>query len=523
MADTDAAVPADEGMIMLHPGLPLEWMQAAALAMGALALWSLIAPLPAGAARTGKLGFASVGGRVLHAVLGHRAPLLALRVASAALFVLVVVAGFFGSDIPERNAATVLVWNLWWPLVVLAVLFAGTAWCAICPWDALAGWLVRRRLWRRVVPPPGLHRRVPRALRNVWLALALFLLLTWLEIGFGVTARPAVTAALALVLLVLATAFLLLYERKAFCRYACPVGRTLGCYSRLAAVAVRPVTQAVCDGCRTLECFNGSREIEPCPTHLTVGRFSENTFCLSCGNCVQSCPHGNVTWRLRSPAAEARELARPPADVAWFMLALLGVTGFHGLTMLPQWGEWTADVVQVLGGRGQRLAIFTLGMAVAVALPAALYAAAVALTRLTGAHAVPYRELFARYAFVALPLAFAYHLAHNFGHLARESVELGALFANPLGRGLAPRTMAEVHERMADPLLPDAALFSLQAALLVGGCWLALYVLRHQAVVTGGGLRGEMRGWRLWPLAGFALAASACSLWLMGQDMEMRF
>ena len=48
MADTDAAVPADEGMIMLHPGLPLEWMQAAALAMGALALWSLIAPLPAG-------------------------------------------------------------------------------------------------------------------------------------------------------------------------------------------------------------------------------------------------------------------------------------------------------------------------------------------------------------------------------------------------------------------------------------------------------------------------------------------
>ncbi len=118
-----------------------------------------------------------------------------------------------------------------------------------------------------------------------------------------------------------------------------PLGNTLGFYARLAPIAIRPKDEETCLNCKTLECYHGSETVEPCPTHLTIGKFSQNTFCLSCGNCVLSCPKKNVTWNLRTMGSEAADDARPLWDGAWFMLGLLGITSFHGLTMLPYWSD----------------------------------------------------------------------------------------------------------------------------------------------------------------------------------------
>ncbi len=44
-------------------------------------------------------------------------------------------------------------------------------------------------------------------------------------------------------------------------------------------------------------------------------------------------------------------------------------------------------------------------------------------------------------AFAALPLAFAYHIAHNINHLVLENRGLGDILNNPLGRGdIAPKS-----------------------------------------------------------------------------------
>jgi ferredoxin len=511
------------GMVMLHPGLPQTWIASAAVAMLAIAVWSLFAPLPRATA-SGAIDLAAlpVVGVVVRFINRGPYPLLAGKIVSVALFLLLIVAGLFGTSYPERNLATAFVWNLWWPLVVVSVLFLGTAWCAICPWDELANWIVRRRGWRRADPHPGLNLRVPRYLHKVWLALLMFLALTWFEIGFGITTLPVATAVMALAMLVLAAGFLLVFERKAFCRYACPVGRTLGYYARLAPVAVRPVTQTTCDSCKTLECYNGSREIEPCPAHLVVGRFSQNTFCLSCGNCMQSCPHGNVTWWLRSPGSETQDLARPQWDGAWFMLALLSITTFHGLTMMPFWGEWVSVIARVIGESGRPLASFTLAMTGSFALPVLIYGACVGALHLAARDASSYRARFAAFSFVALPLAFAYHLAHNLDHLSRESSDVFSLLLNPLGRGAGPLTMAERHEQMMAPLFPDEAMFTVQAALMVLGFWLAVQIVRHRGRdrLAGG---TTLRGWRLLPMLAFIAAITAMNLWLMAQDMEMRF
>lgn len=515
-ADSTSTLCTTAGSV-LHPGLPSAWAAAAFLLMVLLAAPGL---------RPGSVSEKSFRGRSL-ASLPLLGPLLrrvtaqpwllaGLRVFSVAVFLLVIAAGLFGTPLPERNLATVLTWTFWWTGVVLAVLLLGSAWCAVCPWDALAAWLVRRRLWQRGAPHTSLSLPFPAWARNLWPALAMFVGLTWLELGVGVTTSPYATAVLGLLMVLLATASLALFERKGFCRYVCPIGRTLGSYSTVVPVALRPVDPDVCARCTTLECYHGNAQVEPCPTHLVIGRTRQNQHCTSCGACTQSCPHDNISWHTRPLADEAMHHTRAHGDGAWFVLGLVALTSFHGITMLPYWEGWMVQTGRLLGDSGQLLRSFSLGMALSLALPVALFATVIWLTRRLGAVDLPYRRLFNHLALATLPLAFAYHLAHNLSHLLRESRGALTVFANPFGNATQPLSLAERHVRML-PLIPAPWLYGLQIVLLVLGLWLAIRVLRQRAARLG--LAGGMV--RL-PLLAFLLGVSALNLWLLCQPMVMR-
>jgi len=509
-------------MIMTHPGLPAIWGMVVIGGMIILTLWAVIAPLP-GSASAAVYSLARapmVRGLVRHLVSSPKI-LLGLKAVFAALFLLVIYAGLFGNPIPERNIATVLTWNLWWAGLIFSVFFLGTAWCAVCPWDTLAQWLVRRRLWKRAEPNNSLNLRVPRVLRTIWPALLLFIALTWLELGLGITTDPYATAAVSLLMVVLATVSLAIFERKAFCRYFCPVGRTVGLYSQLAPVELRPIDTQTCADCKTLDCYHGDSETEPCPTWLVMGRLKQNSYCTSCGNCVRSCPHDNVAWRLRSPSVEAVQDARPRHDEAWFMIGLLALTGFHGLSMMSFWETWMSSLARVLNDSGRLLESFTVGMFGSMAVVVLVYALFVWLTRQLVSGTVPFRRLFMNLAFVALPLAFAYHMAHNLNHLAREGVGAGAVFRNPLGTDMAPLSTMEKHARHFDMLISQDTLFAVQAGLMVFGFWIAVQIVRHRgrALLAAGGHSG---GWRLAPMLGFVVLITGFHLWLLSQPMIMR-
>jgi len=508
--------------IMTHRGLPWAWAAVVFAFMGLYGLWAVLAPPSRPVeARFYRLAGTPMLGRWAHVMMASPWPQLVLKLALVALFLLVIVAGLFGTPLAEFNLTTVLTWNLWWAGVVISVFFLGTAWCGVCPWDALACWLVRRRLWRRGVPGNGLNLKVPPWLRNVLPALLLFIGLSWLELGVGVTTSPFATALFALLMVVLATLSLAIFERKAFCRYFCPVGRTLGFYAQLAPVELRPTDAQICAECVTLDCYHGNQEIEPCPTHLVMGRLKQNTYCTSCGACIRSCPHDNIGWRLRPMSSEAIQGARPHWDEAWFMLALLTLTSFHGLTMVLWWTYWTEALARAIGESGPHLWSFSIGLAGSLLLVSLLYLVAVRVTRLLAGNTVPFKRLFSGLAFTLLPLAFAYHMAHNLSHIVRESAGLSGVLANPLGIGAVPLTMAKHHSRYLTPLIPENLLFALQAGLLIFGFWIAVQVLRHRGrelFVTGQALTGR----RLLPMLLFIVGFTTLNIWLMTQPMAVR-
>ncbi len=507
---------------LIHPGLPQTWGLAVFLFVVGAGAWALAMPYGR-TAPTGHFNLSAVP--MLGAIIGYTTTrpwvLFLVRLAFAAVFLLIIAAGLYGTPIPERNAATVLTWNLWWAGLVFSIFFLGSAWCGVCPWNSLANWLVNRRLWRRADGRSSLNIRVPKSLRNTWPALALFIGLTWMELGVGITIDPFATAMMALAMVVMATVSRAVFERNAFCHHFCPVGRTVGFYAQLAPVELRPIDPDICARCTTLECYNGSADVDPCPTHLVMGRLTQNTYCTSCGNCARSCPDANVAWRLRSPGAEAMQDARPHWDEAWFMLALLGLTGFHGLTMLGGWEDGVISLAHWIGGPGRILAAFSAGLAVSLAVPALFYGIAVSVTQRLAGGGDTFRSLFSRFAFVALPLAFAYHLAHNLGHLAREGAGLGAILANPLGAGTLPLGSAERHLRMMDMFVSQQTLFSIQAMLMALGFFIALGVIRKRCQGLGALASWRARLRRL-PLVLFAALFTGFHLWLLMQPMVMR-
>lgn len=511
-------------MVMFHPGLPLGW---ALLAVAGMVLMGVLV-LGGRFSTERPIGYVNLAtlpgvGALMRFLTLSPWPLLALKLLVAGVFLAVIVAGLFGTPEPNGNLATVLTWNLWWVLVIISVFFLGSAWCSVCPWNSLADWLVKRRLWRRPAGNFGLNLRTPRLLRRVWPALLLLVGLTWLELAWGATTSPILTAVLALFMVMLAAVCLVLFERKALCRYYCPVGRTIGFYSQLAPIELRPIDSDVCGRCTTLECYHGTDVVEPCPTSLTMGRFAQNTYCTSCGNCVISCPYRNVAWRLRSLASEARVGARPHWDEAWFMVTLWAVTTFHGLSMRPYWSDWVRTLGRVLDESGHLVGSFTLGMVAAIGLLILLYLLLVALTRRLLASSVSFGRWFSVLSFTTLPVAFSYHVAHNLSHFARESGGLGQVVADPLGLSAATRKPMTDFAGQMGLLIPEQLLFALQAGMILIGFWLALQVLRHRGSRLLGAAAGAgSMDWRMLPMLLFVGAATGVNLFLLTQVMVMR-
>jgi hypothetical protein len=114
-----------------------------------------------------------VGGRT---ALGAFARFLA-----AALFVLTLVAGFFGVQDPYHNLAPVMVWVAWWVGFAFVCVLVGDLWAVVNP-------------LRTLYVLPSLGRTYPRGL-GAWPAVLLFLAFAWAELIWRDKDVPAYLAA----------------------------------------------------------------------------------------------------------------------------------------------------------------------------------------------------------------------------------------------------------------------------------------------------------------------------------------
>ena len=236
-------------------------------------------------------------GRFLH--WRHARPSLQILLGTVAL--IIVLHGLFGPDLAPKNLATLLTWVHYRGFLVLALLALGNVFCMGCPL------LLPRALARKLKSPT---RRLPRVLRNKWIAIVAFVGVLFAYEAWDLWSDPRWTAGLILGFFASALVIDASFRGAPFCKYVCPIGQFNFLSSMLSPFEVRATDSEVCGTCTTKDCIRGRRDEQQvevqrgCELALFLPRKVGNLDCTFCLDCVHACPHDNVSIAARLPGEE---------------------------------------------------------------------------------------------------------------------------------------------------------------------------------------------------------------------------
>jgi len=433
-----------------------------------------------------------------------------LMLALLAGFVLVILSGLFGTPAGSRSFAIIFVWIVWWALLIVGLVpELGRAWCAVCPLPAPGEWLQRRGIVARVLKKPltrGL--RWPRRLKNMWLQN--FGFLTLALFSAIILTRPAVTAWVLLGFIGAGIALSLLYERRVFCKYVCPVGGFIGLYSLLAPTELRVKDPAVCAAHGTKDCVTGNVRGYGCPWLAYPGSLTRNIDCGLCMECLKTCPQDNIGLFVRPAGSDLLVQKGRGLDEAYKGFIMLTCALLYSAVLLGPWGwvkQW-ANMSTIPHWALYAAGFIGINLLV---VPGLFWLAAFASRMLSGAD-ISQRRAFVDYAYTLIPLGLAAWIAFSLNFvLANGSYALPVL-SDPFGWGWNLLGTAGLGWR---PLAGPQLVAFLQTGTLIGGLVFSVQTAiriarQHSDEHQNSGMakRASL------PVAGFALAVTLAFLWL---------
>lgn len=323
------------------------------------------------------------------------------------LFAAVVLIGILGPQSRDANFVLNLFWAWWWPVMLLLFPLVGRAWCAVCPfmiYGELTQKLSLKWFPRELRPWP----RQQAERWGGWFLFGLFtLILLWEEL-WNLENTAYLSSCLLLLITAGAVTFSLLFERRFWCRYLCPIGGMNGMFGKLAMIELR-AQQGICAAtCTTYQCYKGGpqkgegMETEGCPVYSHPAQLQDNRDCVLCMTCLKACPHRSVELNLRPPGIELWTTHTATLHEVALLLLMFGAVFLHRLPEIGARLGWNFPLT--LFGIHTGLSVL------ALLVPAGVVLSAHQLLRLfnRGSKSRPLVEL----AYGYLPLVLGGNLAH---------------------------------------------------------------------------------------------------------------
>ncbi len=298
-----------------------------------------------------------------------------VQLASAALFLLIVIAGLIGDQDPYRNLAPTMVWIIWWVGMAYISALLGNLWALVNPWNSLFAGCERLYGVLRPGRRFGFGFAYPGWL-GVWPACVLFLVFAWTELIWPARADPSSLAVLILIYSAITWGGMLLFGRRAWLAGGEVFSTVFGLISRFA------------------------------PLDAGAGG----------------------AWRLRLPAAGLAQGGPASPSLIAFVLLLLSSVTYDGFKETPAWASLTGDA------SGEILPL-TLGLIVFALLFLAVFLITCRLMAFAGGGGQGTAALAARFVTSLVPIAIAYHLAHYLSFLLINGQLLVPLASDPFGFG----------------------------------------------------------------------------------------
>ena len=248
-----------------------------------------------------------------------------VQLVSGAFFLYIFYLGFWGKQNPDSNVALVLAWGIWEPAVIISTIFAARIWCGICPVGGISS--LCSRYFSLKLSVPQFLRKYGFYLSGIGLGIII-----WFEVMTHMVTSPRSTAILITSIAVPAIILGVLFQRRTWCRYLCPLGKMVGIFSSASILELR-ANYGICNNdCITHSCYTGGQECQSgCP--MFEGPFSlrSNVDCIYCGNCIKNCPNQSPQMNLRLPGFELWASRRFEKPVVFLVPLIMGTQIYRGL------------------------------------------------------------------------------------------------------------------------------------------------------------------------------------------------
>ncbi|MBM0740431.1 cyclic nucleotide-binding domain-containing protein [Phormidium sp. CLA17] len=251
-------------------------------------------------------------------------------------FAIVVAVLMLGPQSRDQNIALNFFWAWWWLGILLAFPFVGRLWCSVCPFMIYGEVAQKLSLWlypRKLLP----WSRQEAERWGSWFMFGMFtLILLWEEL-WNLENTAYLSGCLLLLITAGAVIFSLLFERRFWCRYLCPIGGMNGLFAKLSMTELR-AQQGICSAsCTTYQCYKGGpekgegQETNGCPLYSHPAQLEDNRDCVLCMTCLKACPHRSVELNLRPPGIELWTTHTPAYAEVCLLFLLLGAVCLHRL------------------------------------------------------------------------------------------------------------------------------------------------------------------------------------------------
>jgi hypothetical protein len=429
----------------------------------------------------------------LRAVLESRWPQFLVRAVALIGFVFIIATALFGSRVGSHNFAIIMVWIAWWTTLKLGFIpLGGRSWCSICPIPLPGDWLQQGGILEKSERKLGFNLRWPKSLKGTWLQSVGFLLI---GIFSAVTLTdPHVTGWVLLALFGLAIGMSLVFERRAFCSYICPIGGFSAMYAKAAPLEVRVVDKEICAKHGDKSCY------QACPWGLYPLALKDSSACGLCLECLRACPKDNLALNLRPYGTDLGKMqGASKLDETWLALTMLGSALTFSAVFVGPWGWLKLSAFEI--GSGPWMAYAAGFLVLNVLFLPALFSLCVWSWKKISQSNLPLKRLIANQAQGLLPLGLMAWIAFTISFaLPKLNLVLGVV-NDPFGWGW------HLLEAVNTSRSLDVSGFSayLQVTLLLVGVFWSANVTRNLSKPNGKNL----------PVLAFYLVYSIALLWLL--------